>query len=282
MKQRFIIFCTLMLLTQACKRDDHWPDPKRHCQIETHLVQKEDPTSPSNPPYPRPYQFTRTFGPDGLVNFVEFYYVPFSPHQQPVSGAVVHTGNLVYMFSEAGDTMLIGTLNRHGKPVSLTITEHFPFLSNKRFGFIYDNKHRLSDISVESLDGRAAPTEHLYQYDKFGNVTRIGSGSLSITFKYDYSRPIKGGYYEVGGTGNTIPWGALVMEMLGHLEVMQPHHMLIEANSTHYPGGTSFYVDQQVNADGYLVSYRTDLESGGTFLKCGLIWNCGNSSSTKY
>jgi hypothetical protein len=281
MKQNLIILCTLLLLTQACKKTDQWPCPEGRCQIETHLVQLENPTPVSNPPYPKPYEFTRSFGSDGRVNFTEFYYIPFSPHQLPVTGNIVHSGNLVYMFSEAGDTMLIGTLNKRGKPVSLIITEHFPFLSNKRYGFHYDNKDRLLDMSIESLDGRSPKTEHLYEYDRFGNVTRIGSGSLYISFKYDYRRPIKGGYYSIDGMGNTIPWGALVMEMLGHLDVMQPHHQLVKTTTTHYPEGTWTYVDQQVNDDGYLVSYRTDM-GGGSFLKCGLTWNCGESNGSKY
>lgn len=281
MKRNLIIFSALLLLAQACKRDDQWPCPQGSCQIETHIVQLENPTPISNPPYPKPYEFTRTFGPDGRVNFVEFYYIPFSPHQQPVMGQVVHSGNTVYMFSEAGDTMVIGTLNRHGKPVSVTITEHFPFFPGKRYGFHYDNRNRLLDVSIESSDGRTPKTEHLYEYDRYGNVTKIGSGPLYISFKYDYRRPIKGGYYVISSMGNTIPWGALVMEMLGHLDVMQPHHLISGATTTHYPEGSWTYVDQQVNEDGYLASYRTDLGSG-SFLKCGLIWNCGQGNRSKY
>lgn len=57
MKQTFIsfrvviTFCALLLLAQACRRDDPYHPSKPRCMIETHLVQKDNEQSGANLPW---------------------------------------------------------------------------------------------------------------------------------------------------------------------------------------------------------------------------------------
>lgn len=293
MKQTFISFrvvipfCALLLLAQACRRDDPYHPSKPRCMIETHLVQKDNEQSPLNPPYPKPYQYTRRFGPNGLVNYAELYIIPFNPYGMGIAGEVLHAGNHVFMRSEAGDTLVRAELNRHGLPVKMIMGDMASWFPHKIFTFQYDNRNRLSRSTTADLEQDPSTAFVIkYQYDRFDNVTWIGSTypgseeSPYTTFNYDYSRPIKGGDYEVGGMGANLPWEVVVMQLLGHLNTTQPHHIVNSTTTTHYPEGTWTYEDQKVNEDGYLVSYKVNL--GGDYLKCGLIWNCGKSNGPKY
>lgn len=281
MKQTFIvIFFALSLLTQACKRDCHEPEPQAACKIQTHLVQNEG--DQPNPPYPKPYQYTRTFGPDGKVNFAELYIIPGNPTGIGIKGTVSHTGNRVLMVN-AGDTLLAAALNGHGQPMMLEMGDEADFHPHTLFMFYYDNRNRLSK-STQAFIGDSIVVVTKYQYDQFDNLTGISYADESpyTTFSYDYSRPIKGGDYEVGGMGATIPWEVVVMQLLGHLNTRSPHHLVKEMTTTQYPEGTWSYIDQKVNEEGYLISYRTNQGGGSYYLKGELIWNCNQSGFSKY
>lgn len=274
MKQTFILAFSTLLFTQACKKGDHTPDPNTGCKIQTHLVRNE--SDPSQPPYVKPYQYTRTFGPDGKVNFAELYLESGAPFGLNVTGTVSHTGNRVFMIN-AGDTLLAADLNRHGQPTTLLLGDNIRFFPHTRATFRYDNRNRLVASRLAFL-GSPTFKERKYQYDGSGNVTRITEGSNYTKFTYDYSRPIKGGDYNVGGMDENIPWEVVVMKLVGHLDVTSPHHLLKEMTSTYEEGGgTSTYSDQKVNEKGYLISYRTSFGYEGE-----LIWNCDKNGVTKY
>jgi hypothetical protein len=287
MKHTFIPFLVLWLFTYACKRDDSHPHPhKPGCRLETLLEQKAD-TSFPYPPYPKPYKYTRTFGPDGKVTFLEMFILLGKPNGESLTGTVSHTANSVIMRDVTGDTLLIAELNRHGQPVKLLMSDQAPWAPHFLFRYYYDNRNRL----VSSTYGYADPGAPVlattkYEYGRFDNLTRIsrtypGSDQRPYTaFTYDYSRPIKGGDYEVGGMEPSLPWEVLTMRLLGYLEGTWPRHIVTQMTTTFYPEGTWTYEDQVINAAGYLESYRINM--GGDYNTCRLIWNCGKGGGTKY
>lgn len=114
---------------------------------------------------------------------------------------MLHTGSRVLMVN-GRDTLLAAALNGHGQPMILEMGDKAIFHPHTFFTFQYDNQNRFIS-SIQSPPGSPNVYKHTYQYDESGNVIRISGSEPSVytAFSYDYSRPIKGGDFEVMGMG---------------------------------------------------------------------------------
>ncbi len=284
-----------LFLIQACKRD-HWPCPncpsKPICQVSTHQVVPGSQPGPEGPAYPEGFQFTRTFGPDGQVNYMHGYLYVYNmgwSGYQRLKGTVHHTANRLFVLDSAMDTTLVADLSSDGRPVTM-ILNVAPDLNPPgtfTYKYYYDQNRRLIKlvnrvVSPDTTNG----TVFTFKYDQYNNVTRIESSfgeGFYLKFNYDYKKPIKGGYYELGGFPFEFPEGLLYMQYLGHLNTLQAHHLLAEVSSGYPQEMPWSYYDQKVNADGYLESYKSDLYNRDyRHIEAKLIWNCGTYSGPKY
>lgn len=255
--------------------------PKPGCDVRTLLISPGNEISYSVH-YPEAYKYTKTYGADGRVNYMDgFFGVHWSFHQ--FKGPIKYSGNTLYMLDDVGDTLVVAKLNGCSQPVTATIYKRFPGeppFATDNYKYHYDYKGRLSKL-VTISDPSTPPSVNIYQYDRFDNVTRIslqGDTSKYITYTYDYRRPIKGGIYEQG-INHAIGWHLL--EMLGHLNT-QPHHLLTRVrNHYDYPEETWPYTDQVVDAKGYLVSYKANLYNNETVaVKGEIVWKCGKGGDS--
>lgn len=255
--------------------------PKPACDIRTLLVSPGNDTSWSVH-YPQPFKFTKTYGADGRVNFLDAYIgAHWSFHE--FRGPVYYGRSKVYMLNEAGDTLLAAKLNNCGQPVNAVIYKRFPGeepWATEYHKYSYDYKGRLSRLAFTS-DPAAAYSVNVYQYDRFDNVVRIylqADTAKSIRYTYDYSKPIKGGIYE---QGIDFAMGSQLLEMLGFVNT-QPHHLLkTVSNNYNDPKETWSYYDQVVDSNKFLISYKANLYNNATVaVKGELVWKCGNGGDT--
>lgn len=260
--------------------------PKPACDIRTLLVSPGNDVSYSVH-YPQPFKFTKTYGADGRVNFMDAYSgAHWSFHE--FRGPVNYSGNKVYMLNEVGDTLLVAKLNNCKQPVNAVIYKRFPGeqpWATEYHKYSYDYRGRLSKLAFTS-DPAVAPSVNVYQYDRQDNVVRIylqGDTAKSIRYTYDYSKPIKGGIYEQGIDFAT---GSQLLEMLGYLNT-QPHHLLkTVSNNYNDPKESWSYFDQVVDSNKFLISYKAHLYNNETVaVKGEIVWKCGtggDSSVVKY
>ncbi|MEC5145933.1 hypothetical protein [Chitinophaga sp. 212800010-3] len=294
MKQYFvnlsITFCIsiLLLLTFSCKRTDYWPPeccvPRAACNVQTHYVTNIPPNVA--PPYVIPYQFTRTTGANGRVNYIDAD-INFFDHAGGTDGGhfkgeVKQNGPHLFVIDSARDTLVVVDLDKCGRAVKSLIHYRANLQYDAISEYYYDNKGRLS--KVHNVGRQVTET---YQYDQYDNITRIthsnAPGTAYMEFTYDYNRPLKGSFYDLGRFAG--PMNEVVMiEILGLLNT-QPHHMMTKtfSGSTFYPNGTSTYYDQQVNANGYLVSYKARLfDRDNISIKGDIVWDCDKGGGNKY
>lgn len=261
-----IAACSLMLLLYACHKDDHGHPccpPKPACDAQSHFT--HTPTAK-----PEPYQFIKSYGTDGKVSYMDAY--PASSWGViRFMGFVSHTNHLVIMLdSLTGDTLLRAELDDCGRPKSsatLISTEiHYD-------QYTYDNKGRISKIVHTRPSGGFT---YQYEYDQYGNVTKVypaGSPAKALEYQYDYSRPVKGAYYETG-VFNLPTFGPRLLEILGYLNTQPKHQLKKFKNNYEYPEQALEFRNQTVNADGYLSSYEV-FEYDFFSFKGTLNWNCG-------
>jgi hypothetical protein len=291
-----IVVCAGALLFYACKKSEQNYDlkaeesvlesqcvfcPKPACDVRTLLVSPGNDISYSVH-YPQPFKFTKTYGADGRVNFLDAYSgAHWSFHQ--FRGPVHYAGSKVYMLNEVGDTLLVAKLNNCGQPVNAVIYKRFPGetpWATEYHKYSYDYKGRLSRLAFTS-DPAVAPSVNVYQYDRYDNVVRIylqGDTSKSIRYTYDYSKPIKGGIYE---QGIDFAIGSQLLEMIGFVNT-QPHHLLkTVSNNYNDPKETWSYFDQVVDSNKFLISYKANLYNNETVsVKGELVWKCGKGGDT--
>ncbi len=281
-----MLFTTTLLLTQACKKTDQWPDecnvpPVPGCDAQTLLISPGNENS-SSVHYPEPYKFYKTYGPNGLPNYMDAFVGPYWSYLQ-FKGAVNYKANRVYMLNANQDTILTAELNQCGQPLRAAMTSYaFSSLVTWKFEYRYDRKGRL--LRVDWFFDQSGPAyKDVYVYDRYDNVIKIYNEidpARKVLYTYNYSRPIKGGYYEQG-IRHAI--GTELLEFLGLLNT-QPHHLLTRVDNRYdYPEYAWPYTDQVVNADGYLVAYRANLyDNAFIAIKAGLSWNCGKGGGQKY
>jgi hypothetical protein len=264
--RKLIAACALVLLMYSCHKDDHGQPccpPKRACDAQSHLT----PTAAAKP---EPYQFIKTYGVDGKVNYMDAYpsalwgVVRFQ-------GFVSHSRHLVIMLdSLSGDTLLRAELDDCGRPRSSATLVSSDVHYDQ---YTYDNKGRLSKIVHTRPSGGFT---YQYEYDRYNNVTKIypsGTPARGLEYQYSYSRPVKGAYYETG-VFNLPTFGPRLLEFLGYLDT-QPRHQLVKfKNNYEYPEQSLEFKDQTLTATGYLSSYQV-YQDGFPSFKGTLNWNCG-------
>jgi hypothetical protein len=284
------------LLFYACKKSEQNVDlkaeesvvesqcvfcPQPACDIRTLLVSPGNDTSWSVH-YPQPFKFTKTYGADGRVNFLDAYSgAHWSFHE--FRGPVYHEAKKVFMLNEVGDTLLVAKLNSCNQPVSAVIYKRFPGeapWATEYHKYAYDYKGRLSKLSFTN-DPAVAPSVNVYQYDWRDNVVKIylqGDASKNIKYTYDYSKPIKGGIYEQGIDYGI---GTQLLEMLGYVNT-QPHNLLkTVSNNYNDPKETWSYFDQVVDSNKFLISYKANLYNNATVsVKGELVWKCGKGGDS--
>ncbi|KAA2244454.1 hypothetical protein F0L74_00275 [Chitinophaga agrisoli] len=279
----FVVY-SFFLLTTACKKTDHWNKPccfeGPACNAQTMMVAPRDCTYTGGA-YSKPYKFTKTYGPDGRVNYLDGYEGPFwgGPF---FTGTVHYQRKRVYMLDvNSRDTIMTADLNDCGQPVRARATYNTPWTDSSAwlYVFLYDQKGRLSQLQRDNQSNPFNPIIYTYEYDRYDNIIRIADITFhaeEIRYIYDYSRPIKGGYYDSGsGSG----MGDHIWEILGDLHT-QPHHIMTKIISTGVGNGAWAYENQVVNADGYLVYYEANIyDYIGGGIKVTLLWNCGKSHS---
>jgi hypothetical protein len=290
-----IMGCAALLLLYACSKPEQAADKDRQvsaaeavtaqcvfcskpaCDISSLLVSPGNAVSYSVH-YPQPFKFSKTYGTDGRVNYLDAYVgMHWSFHE--FKGPISYAGrNKMYMLNDFGDTLITARLNNCDQPVSAVIYKRFegePPFATEYHKYYYDYKGRLSKLSF-TADPAVAPQVNVYQYDFHDNVTRIylqSDTSKSIRYTYDYSRLIKGGVYEQGIEYGI---GTQLMEMLGFINT-QPHHLLKTlTNNYNDPKGSWSYYDQVVDSNKYLISYRGNLYNDTTVVVKGdIVWKCG-------
>jgi hypothetical protein len=279
----------ILLFAQACKKNEPvtppacFPGPD--CDAQTLLISSIAPAHPGGA-YTAPYKFHKTFGPDGRVDYMDAF---IGPNHNPsrFNGPVRYSGKRVYMFDTKDDTIMVADLNDCGQVVKAKMNNVWPWSPDphyysRRFEYEYDSKGRLSKLTTYFAP-IYPPDIAVYRYDQYNNVIRIQNEtdpSRYVAYTYDYTRPIKGGFYD---QGIVEAMGAHLMEMLGHINT-QPHHLLAKMESTYeYPVGTSVFFDQVVGADGYLESYKV-LPFGDKWMaiKGEMVWKCGSGSGITY
>jgi YD repeat-containing protein len=260
-----ITACCLVFFLYACHKGDPGKPccpPKRTCQAQSHLMGR------TGDPVPKSHQFIKTFGPDGLPNYMDAWASAWWTGGH-FKGFVKFERRRVYMLDSLTlDTVVMATLDDCGRPIRSFAKD--PVFGGTSYGsYYYDSRGRLSKMGHgwNSPDGEF----FTYTYDSYDNIIRIdrvGAPSRYQLLKYDYSKPIKGGYYDLGLYAL---WAPLVMEFLGLLDT-QPHHQLIQlTNEDQYPTGVWNITDQTVNAQGYLTGYLVDAD----LTRRTLTWNCG-------
>lgn len=257
----------LVLFLQACHNDDPcFPNcpPKPSCDAQSHLTYAPPPAVK-----PEPHQFIKTYGPDGRINYMDAYPTSLWGVIR-FKGFVGYAGNQVFMLdSLSRDTLLKARLDDCGRPLSSTTLVAEDLHYDR---YIYDSKGRLSKV-VHIRPGSSDSSTVTYTYDQYNNVKRIGTPSLGLDYEYDYSRPVKGAYYETG-VFNFPTFGPRLLEFLGYLDT-QPNHLLVKfTNNYEYPYHTLEFRNQTVNAQGYVTSYEA-FENNFSSFKGTLNWNCG-------
>ncbi len=296
MKQLFancsvcFVVCSFFLLTIACKKNDHWNKPCCFegpvCDAQTLLI---GPLTPDylGGTYYEPYKFTKTYGPDGRVNYLEVFLGP-AWASRTIEGSVHYAGKRVWMQNPSGDTIMVCELNDCGQPVRATINSHrlpwAPGVFDDYQEFQYDAKGRLYRLVWYLYSQTTPATIDIYQYDQYDNILSITSEKNGGTtqYTYDYKRPIKGGFYDQG-LYNVM--GSYLLEFLGFLHT-QPHHVMTKVfSNSGYPTGTWSFFDQRVNADGYLVAYKSrsaDNPQTPIGIDAGIVWKCGKHHTAAY
>ena len=262
------LLSAIIFLASACKKSDHWPKPCFRgpaCEAQSLLTSGGLPQS-------FPYKYKKTFGPDGRVVFLEARTGPVW-NRSNFRGPVRYSGKQVYLLYTNKDTVLTALLNDCGQ------VERAKSHKSAWVGFFptseyyYDHRGRLSWVRKD-FNPNFPPVIYIYRYDKYDNIIRIYNKQYPkfyTAYTYDYSHPIKGGFYE---QGLDIAIGDDLLEILELIHT-QPHHLLLKAESYIVPSRPSVFYDQVITKDGYLSSYSVnplgDTQQG---LKAELSWEC--------
>lgn len=263
-----IAACSLVLFMYACHKDDHGRPccpPKPACDAQSHLTYAPPPAVK-----PEPHQFIKTYGADGKVNYMDAYPTSLWGVVR-FQGFVSHTNHLVIMLdSLSADTLLSAELDDCGRPKSSATLVSGEIHYDQ---YTYDNKGRLSKVVHTRPSGGYT---YQYEYDQYNNIRKVypaGAPAQGLEYQYNYSRPVKGAYYETG-VFNFPAFGPRLLEFLGYLDT-QPRHQLVKfKNNYEYPEQTLEFRNQTVNAEGYLSSYEA-YQDGFFNFKGTLNWNCG-------
>ncbi|HEU4552520.1 MAG TPA: hypothetical protein VFS25_06795 [Chitinophaga sp.] len=262
---------TLMLLLTTCRKTDHWPH--YHCADTTCSAQLMQVVGRdlhfADTIYPKHYKFYKTYGADGRVNYIDAYIGRNYETKRHWEGTVHYTANSVCLLNKKNDTLMVANLNEKGQPTMVWLLEggwsttRPPYYTEYNY---YENGWFAGNSSI------------IYGYDQYGNVTSIRTNipddpePQSIDYTYDYSKPIKGGFYEQG-----VPAG-MGEDLLGFLDLIntQPHHLLKRTSSDFYGASGSWkYENQVINQDSYLVYYEADIYGLKQFgVKVNIDWNC--------
>jgi hypothetical protein len=286
-----IISGVILLFIQACRKTEPvitpacFPGPA--CSAQTLLITTIAPTYPIGlGTYPAPYKFHKTFGSDGRVNYIDAFMGPnWSPSR--FTGSVHYAGKRMCILKPGNDTIMVAELNDCGQVVKAKMNNVYPWSPDpdyytQRYEYQYDSKGRISKM-LTFYAPVYPPGIAVYQYDQYNNITRIQNEtdpSRYIIYTYDYSRPIKGGFYDQGIVEGM---GSYLMEMLGHINT-QPHHVLLKIETTYeYPVGSSTFFDQVVGADGYLKAYNVNPFGNKFFgIRGEMVWKCASGSDVTY
>jgi len=263
--------CTLMLLFTTCKKPDHWPHhpcADTTCSAQLMQVVGRD-LHFADTIYPKHYKFYKTYGPDGRINYIDAYLGRNYETKTHWEGSVHYKAGSVYMLNKKMDTLMVADLNEKGQPTKTWIHPGGWSQTRPIYGVYieYDEKGRISRYG-----GRA------YEYDQYDNVVSV-RGVIPddpepdfVSYGYDYSKPIKGGFYE---QGVPVGMGEDLLELLDLINT-QPHHLLKYVSSDVY-GASGFwkYENQVINQDGYLKYYEADIYGLKQFgVKVTIDWNC--------
>jgi hypothetical protein len=220
---------------------------------------------------PEPFQFIKTYGADGKVNYMDAYPTSLWGVVR-FRGFVEYTKDLVVMLdSLTRDTLLRVELDDCGRPRSSATLVSEGNIHYDQYN--YDSKGRISTVINTRPSGGGT---FKYEYDQYDNVSKVypaGDPARGLEYQYDYSRPVKGAYYETG-VFNFPPFGPRLLEFLGYLDT-QPRHQLVKfKNNYEYPEQTIEFRNQTADARGYLTGY--DAYENESFSFIGkLTWNCG-------
>lgn len=270
-----ILAIVALLLFSTCKKKDNLPCLPATCSAESMLTTLLGSTweDTLRGPY---YAFRKTFDQNGRVNSIN-------------GSRVVESGDHVYIIKSNGDT-LTATLNsdRQVRQLAASYYNSHGELHKRFTDYTYNENGKLAQIVNHDTESSSI-VAYNYSYDQYGNMA-IASEDASTTspvggsfyYQYDYSKPIKGGFYYQGvGFGMT----ENLMDALGYLDT-QPHHQLKAINSTNDAWqGTWIYKDQVVDANGYLLSYKTTRFIIGYLedsVKVNITWHCGSKHSTHW
>lgn len=271
---------SLLFYLQACHDDGPcFPNcpPKPSCEAQSHLTHKRPEAVK-----PEPHQFIKTYGADGKVNYMDAYPTSLWGVLR-YRGFIRYAGNQVFMLdSLSQDTILKVQLDNCNRPLySYTVV----FEGNPHYDrYEFDRKGRLSAV-IHIRPGSTDSSRINWEYDQYNNVISIGRPDGGVKYEYDYSRPIKGAYYETG-VFNFPTFGPRLLEFLGYLDT-QPNHLLVKfTNNYEYPFQIITFNNQTVNTQGYLTSYdayensrdepgstNVDIPPTPTF-NATLNWNC--------
>lgn len=269
------VLTALCILLAACKKDDHpWPGPgSPSCQCDAQSLEGWylDTTIYYPSPFIRPYKFTKTYDWQGRLQTLYVNIDNPNPVFQSVS-TFSKQGNKAFLLDSATlDTVLIVDLNSRGLPVKTALKRLLNGPSNYVQYYHYNHKDQLVAYE-DSVRGQ------FYDliYDHHGNLLRYiyrETGETMVEFTYDYSTPIKGAAYMIDG------WIGIFTELeylhyMGYLD-LTPHHKLVRAvNNFRYPNYDRQFINQVINADGYVTSYVFTLYDSDQLIQTRTVWHC--------
>ena len=219
----------------------------------------------------RDYKYRKTYNADGSVHTL--YLHARYPSADQYNGIAGKTGNLAYLLDSVNlDTIFKAELNSQQQVIRSFIRE-----DNRWQYYTYNTQGKLIRFDRDSAHSDA----YDITYDAYGEVSRyslVRDPSKAITLTYDHSITIKGAEYFM----DTYYSAFIDLEILQHLGYinLQPHHKLLNIDNPHfYPEYNRAFINQEINADGYVTAYETTMWSPETILTTKTYWHCKNKPS---
>lgn len=268
-----LIFIMSMLLL-ACRKGPVWypgcdcPTPPR-CQVQQTVMYNFNPIDSVFKLMPE-FRVRKSFAPNGTVKLLDLTIPPWSPMFGLYTNLkVTYKGNRVIAEDPVVRTYLSADLDNCGRAIRSSFTSAWHEPGDTTYvSYVYDKKGNLTDGGAH------------FEYDQYGNLIKVSrSATQYLVFTYDYSRPVKGAFYDYDS--DIYMMGGVVLAALGHTN-QQTHHLLtsIRDHDWAYPEENRDYYNQVVNQDGYLVSY--DFVWGGSAIaRYVTTWACGSAGPSK-
>jgi hypothetical protein len=248
----------------------HEPHPPKDCNCDASSFEAAFSDHGSSV-FLRDYRYKKTYNPDGSVHNL-YLLARFSSVDEYI-GTAGKTGNLVYLLdSISQDTIFKAELNSQQQVVRSFIRE-----DHRWQYYTYNALGQLIRFDRDSAHSDA----YDITYDAYGEVSRyslVRDPSKAITFTYDHSIPVKGADYFM----DTYYSAFIDLEILQHLGYinLQAHHKVLSIDNPYfYPEYNRSFINQEINADGYVTAYETTLWYPDQVLRTRTYWHCKNKPS---